>query len=138
MRGFNAAPTMPEKLISCASYLTMGLVGFIWLIILAFQRATVKEFLKYHILQSIFISIIIFIFKYILNVIFNIAASIPGVKVIVDLVAGILNFPVNLFVVQYPLFSLMITILVLYCAITSLMGKYSYFPWISDNIKQML
>lgn len=133
MRGFYEPVTMADKIISCASYLTGGLVGLIWLIVLAFQRATMKEFLKFHVMQSIFISIILVIFRMVLNAIFNVVANIPGANVIVEIFAGILSFPVF----GLPLFSLVVTLIMLYCAITSLMGKYSYIPWVSDNIRQM-
>ena len=50
-------PYFMEKLVSALSYLTMGFVGFIYLVIVILTKKNLKPFLKYHIFQSIFISI---------------------------------------------------------------------------------
>ena len=51
----DAAPI--ERIIAPLSYITMGMVGFIWLIIGLFTKARLKPFLQYHIFQSIFIAL---------------------------------------------------------------------------------
>ena len=51
------SPYFIERIIAALTYLTMGMVGFIWLIIGLFTKARLKPFLQYHIFQSIFISL---------------------------------------------------------------------------------
>lgn len=129
------SPSVPDRLISGASYLTMGIVGFIWLIIISLQKSYVKPFLKYHILQSIFLSIIMYVFTLLLNVIYRVARNIPGINDIVELIVAFIMGPI---VANMSVLNIILGIIVIYFAITSIMGKYSYFPWISDNIRQML
>lgn len=119
-----------EKILSTASYLTAGGVGFVWLIIAAFMRKQVTPFLMYHIMQSIFISILFYLLTVLGNLLLVIIYKIP----IINLIPVILNAPLaicfNLSILQ-----IFTTTIILYLAITSGMGYYSYLPWISDIIK---
>ena len=45
-------PYMIERLVAGFSYLTMGMAGFIWLIISLFTKAALKPFLQYHMLNK--------------------------------------------------------------------------------------
>ena len=40
---------MIERVVASLSYLTMGMAGFIWLIVSLFTNARLKPFLQYHI-----------------------------------------------------------------------------------------
>lgn len=132
---FNDNPTVVDRIICLLSYLTMGLVGFIWLIIISVQKAYFKPFLKYHILQSIFISVLIYIFGIVAQILLGMITLVPIVGQLIT--TGHAFLTLGIFG-GYSAINLMIGLLVLYLAIGALMGKYSYFPWISDNIKQML
>ena len=46
-------PFLIEKIVAALSYLTMGMAGFIWLLISLFTKVRLKSFLQYHIFQSI-------------------------------------------------------------------------------------
>ncbi len=122
-------PYFIERLISAASYLTAGLAGFVWWIIAALTKKNVRPFLMYHIMQSIFVSFAFVIFYHLASLVSVILFKIPILKHIPDL---IFTFPIFLGLPLYQLFS---TVIVLYLAITSAMGLYSYLPWISDIIK---
>ena len=50
-----------ERLLSAATYLTAGGVGFVWLIVTALCKKRVTQFALYHIMQSIFISILFYL-----------------------------------------------------------------------------
>ena len=52
-----------EKIISVLSYITMGIVGLIWIIIAHFYKKSLKYFLMYNITQSMVIAIILAILK---------------------------------------------------------------------------
>ena len=129
MRTFNK-PYPIERLIAALTYLTAGGAGFIWLIIAAVTRKQVTPFLMYHILQSIFISILFFLISVFGNFLLVIIYKIP----IINLIPVILNAPLA-FANQLSIIQLFTTTIILYLAITSAMGYYSYLPWVSDIIK---
>lgn len=126
-------PLLLEKIIACLSYLTSSMVGFLWLLLALFMKQNLKPFLKYHIFQSIFIAIGFFLLSAILNMLVSILSVIPFVKII------LINISYWLGVSLIPHFPSIIDLfvygIVFYLAITSLMGKYSYLPWVSDIIE---
>lgn len=121
-------PYAIERLLSAASYLTAGFVGFIWLIIAALLKKQVRPFLMYHIMQSIFISIAFFLVSQLAGLVYVILYKIP----VINAIPYLLNMPM---VAGLSLIQLFTTTIILYLAITSGMGLYSYLPWISDIIK---
>ena len=118
-----------ERIISAASYLTAGGIGFVWLIIAAILRKRVTPFLMYHILQSIFLSILYFLLVTFAELIFVILYRIPFINAIPYFINVSLPFLFNLSVLQA-----LTTLVILYLAITSGIGMYSYLPWVSDII----
>ncbi len=118
-----------ERIISAASYLTAGGAGFVWLIIAAVLRKRVTPFLMYHILQSIFLSILYFLVATFAELIYVILYRIPLINAIPYIINMPLSFLFNLSVIQT-----ITTAIILYLAITSAMGLYSYLPWVSDII----
>ena len=119
-----------ERILSAATYMTAGGVGFVWLIIAAFLRKRVTTFLMYHIMQSIFLSILYFLVSILGNLVFIILYKIPFINAIPYLINMPLPFLFNLSIVQT-----FTTTILLYLAISSGMGYYSYLPWVSDIIK---
>lgn len=126
-------PEPIEKIISSLSYLTMGLVGFIWLIIGLFTQARLKPFLQYHIFQSIFISLGFTVISIFIGWLSNILSIIPFINKIVAQVSFLLNMP---FLFEYSILQIIIYGFIIFLAVTSFMGKYSYIPWVSDIIDQ--
>ena len=124
-------PYAIERILSAATYLTAGGVGFVWLIIAAFLKKHVTPFLMYHILQSIFLSILFFLVSILGELLFVILYRIPLVNAIPYLLAMPVPFLFNLSIVQA-----FTTLVILYLAITSFMGYYSYIPWVSDIINR--
>ena len=120
-----------ERIISALTYLTAGGVGFVWLIIAAVLRKNVTQFLLYHIFQSIFLSIAYFLLAEFAKLIYIILYKIP----IINAIPYLINMPIpifhNLSVIQTAA-----TGIILYLAVTSFMGLYSYIPWVSDIIGQ--
>lgn len=119
-----------EKILSAASYMTAGGVGFVWLIIAAFMRKQVTPFLMYHIMQSIFLSILFFLLSILGQLIFVILYKIPFINAIPYLI----NMPIPLFW-GLSIVQLITSTIILYLAITAGLGYYSYIPWVSDIIK---
>ena len=126
-------PYMIEKIIAALTYLTMGMVGFIWLIVGLFPKARLKPFLQYHIFQSIFISLAFAVLSTLISWISNLLSFIPIINRIVAQITFLLNMPL---IFDYSLLQSVIYIFIIYLAVTAFIGKYSYIPWVSDIIDQ--
>lgn len=126
-------PYLIERIIASLSYMTMGMVGFIWLIIGLFTKASLKPFLKYHIFQSIFISLGFAVLSIFVGWISNILSFIPFINKLVAQINFLLNMPL---IFDYSILQTVIYVFLIYLAITSFVGKFSYIPWISDIIDQ--
>lgn len=126
-------PYMIERIIAALTYLTMGMVGFIWLIIGLFTKARLKPFLQYHIFQSIFISLAFAVLSILVSWLSNILSFIPLINRIVAQITFLLNMPL---IFDYSLLQSVIYLSLIYLAVTAFIGKFSYIPWVSDIIDQ--
>lgn len=126
-------PYLIERLVAAFSYLTMGMVGFVWLIIGLFTKASLKPFLKYHIFQSIFLSLGFAILSMFVGFVSNILSIVPIINKLVAQINFLLNMPL---IFDYSLLQTVIYSFIIYLAVTSFIGKYSYIPWVSDVIGQ--
>ena len=124
-------PYLIERIIASLSYMTMGMVGFIWLIIGLFTKASLKPFLKYHIFQSIFISLGFAVLSKFVGWVSNILSFIPLINKLVAQINFLLNMPL---IFDYSILQTVIYVFLIYLAVTSFAGKFSYIPWISDII----
>ena len=121
-----------EKLVSALSYLTMGFVGFIYLVIVILTKKNLKPFLKYHIFQSIFISIGYYLLTIFIGLVCNILLFIPLINKITTM---ILYYTTINIIFGCSIIGLFVYAVLFYLVITSFQGKYSYIPWVSDIIK---
>ena len=132
----NGYPTSFEKLICGFSYLSMGFVGFIWLIIsYVTGHGSPKNFVRFHIFQSIFISVIVYLFKIVAGILLAFITIIPFIGNLVQAVV--------FYTAQYPLifsFSILqfaLIALIVYLAVFSFLGKDAEVPWVSENIRKI-
>ena len=126
-------PYMIERIVVALSYLTMGFIGFIWLILGLITRSQLRPFTQYHVWQSIFISILYFLLSMLCGFVMDILKIIPFINKLVAQIYFWLNAPI---IGHYSLIQFVIYVLIIYLAVTSFMGKYSRVPWISDIIDQ--
>lgn len=124
-----------ERGIAAASYITFGTVGFIWLLIAFFTKTNLKNYLRYHTFQSIFISIFYFIVSNLLGLVMQILSIIPFVNHISSRIYFWLNMPV---IFGFSIINAIIYIIILYLVLSCIQGRYSYLPWISDVINANL
>lgn len=124
---------LTERIIAVATYLTMGFVGFVWLIIVLIRRSQLTRFLQYHIFQSIFISLAYVLLCYILGFTMNILSFVPFINVLVAQIALFLNAPL---IFSFSIIQTAIYLLLFYLAGGSVAGKFTRIPWISDIIAQ--
>ena len=123
-----------DKFVAITSYYTFGLTGLIWIIAsyVVFKKP-LTPFCSYHIYQSIFISVLLAVFSMLLDIIFQLTVKIPFIGDFIGLF--------NLYVFRMPifhtfsLFNLIIFSIITYLSLGALLGKLSYFPFISDVIK---
>lgn len=127
------SPYLIERIVVSLSYLTMGFIGFIWLILGAFTKSQSSSFVKYHIFQSIFISILLFILNVLLGIINDVLSVIPIIKVFTQQIYYLFNAPMFL---NYSLIQVLMYLFIAYLMITSALGVYTYVPFVSDIISQ--
>ena len=126
-------PPLLDRVISALSYLTMGFVGFVWLIICMFTKNPLRPFVQYHIFQSIFISIAYFLLSMICGFLMTILSYVPLINKLVAALTFLLNSPL---LGNYSFIQLIIYTIVIFMTVTSFMGLYGRLPWISDIIDQ--
>lgn len=126
--------TLWDRIVSITSYYTLGLTGLIWLIAsyVIFKKPA-SPFCSYHIYQSIFIAVILAVFGMLFNIIFSFTAGFPFVGQFIRLL--------NLYIFKLPVFytftlyHFVVFVVLTYLSLGALLGKYSYFPFISDVIR---
>lgn len=127
------SPYLIERIVVSLSYLTMGFIGFIWLILGAFTKSQSSSFVKYHIFQSIFLSILLFILNVLLGIINDVLSVIPIIKVFTQQIYYLFNAPLFM---NYSLIQMVMYLFIAYLMITSALGVYTYVPFVSDIISQ--
>ena len=133
MRFGERTPYLIERIVVSLSYLTMGFIGFIWLILGAFTKSQSSDFVRYHIFQSIFISILLFILNVLLGIINDVLSVIPFVKVLTQQIYYLFNAPMFM---NYSIIQMAMYLFIAYLMITSALGVYTYVPFVSDIISQ--
>lgn len=123
-----------ERIISAASYLTAGMAGFLWMILAAILKKSIKPFLMFHILQSIFISIAYFLFIELYKLVFIVLVKIPLLNSIFLFFNGLVFNPLPI-LWGMSLMQVFTSLVILYLTVTSFIGQYSYIPYVSDIIK---
>lgn len=120
-----------ERLIAALTYVTMGMAGFVWLIICAVTKSSLRPFLKYHIFQSFFLVMAAFLINVFVGFIVSILGVIPYINMLVYKLLFFFTAPM---VFGYSIVNFGILVVMAYLVITSIQGKYSYVPWISNII----
>lgn len=128
-------PDIKEKIGGGVAYLTFGIWGLIWLLLSRRTYFEQKDFVRFHCFQSIFIGILYMFIPQGLAILFSLITQftgfIPGVSLITStlhVLHGILQS-----IIHYGGL-----VLIIYCVIFSLYGKYTNIPWISQMINRML
>ncbi|MCD8378198.1 MAG: hypothetical protein LUB59_05365 [Candidatus Gastranaerophilales bacterium] len=133
-REYNTVPTLFERLIVVFNYITFGLVGFVWLILVALRHAKLTPFMQYHIFQTFFLVMLYWLFSVFVSLIVQILNFIPLVNILVLKILFYLNTP---FIFEhYSIVTGTIMLVLIYLCLTALQGQYSYVLWVSDIIKK--
>ena len=134
-RNKQTKPYVIERIVSALTYPTTGIIGVIWLILGWITKSYPRKFTQYHIYQSIFLSLAFVILDYLVRIIANMFAYVPIINRIIAQLLYWFNMPV---LFEYSIIQIFIYSLLIYLTVTAFLGKYSYIPFVSDNIKQLL
>lgn len=125
--------TLFERTVALLNYVTFGLVGFVYLILVAFKKVRLTPFLQYHIFQTFFLVILYWLLTVIISLLVQILSLIPFLNVLVLKLLFYFNAPV--FFNKYSIISGSMQLLLFYLCVTSFMGAFSFVPWVSNIIK---
>ena len=127
----------PDKIFSGLSYLTSGMVGFIWLIVVHLQGKSLSPFARYNIFQSNLLTILILLACILLNSLSSVVKIIPFFgNLVMNIVYYLVQYPLPLTGGQ-SLVGLALIILYGYLAFFAFTGRCGRVPWVSDMVKQM-
>ena len=130
---------MSERVVGSLSYLTSGIVGLIWLIIGVVTKKNMKQFLQYHIFQSIFLMLTFYIIANLLALVMNILSYIPFLNKIVSGINFVFNVPfISFAFIHLSIINIFILLFLVYLVIGTMLGKYVKVPWVSDIIRANL
>ncbi|OGI04214.1 MAG: hypothetical protein A2Y25_08915 [Candidatus Melainabacteria bacterium GWF2_37_15] len=126
---------MKDRIISSLSYLTSGLVGFIWLIVSHIRHDRLSAFTRFHIFQSIFIFILIYVVGLVLNILLAIVKIMPIIgPLTVNIAYFLKDFPL---ILGFSIINFAIVALSVYLAFSAFMGRYGEVPGVSDTVRKM-
>lgn len=128
-------PDKKERIGTAVSYLTLGVGGFIWLLISRRNYYDQKDFIRFHCFQSIFIGLLYSFIPEGISILFSLISQIlgflPGTSFVVNFLHTIHGFLQS--GIKFTSLAL-----ILYCVIFCLYGKYTNIPYVSQMINRML
>lgn len=125
-----------DKLISCLSYLTMGMFGLIWMIYANLAHKRMEYFLYFNICQAIFISLLLVVISVVYNILIQLLIALPFV--------GNLAEKFNIFFNGTPIYhtytlsGFIVVCLLVYLCVCSIFAKLPFIPFVSKIIKENL
>lgn len=131
-----------DRLFSVITYLTMGTFGFVWMIICHLRGTRISNYLRFNILQSIFISISLYlldiIFRFFIEIVLfivKIIAIIPLIgSFLAVLINSIISFTMNFGIFNYSIPQIIYIVYMFYVVFMSLTGRYPELPYVSNNL----
>jgi uncharacterized membrane protein len=127
----DSAPSAADRVVSGLCYLTMGLVGLLYIIISGSRGQ--GQFFRFHFLQSIILGIISLLLSWSSNLFVMFLTSIAGLlgADFASQVGGWVVFAVGI-VAKAGL------LLIVYGTIWAFLGKYAEIPFISNIVRQQM
>ena len=121
-----------DRIISAISYLTAGWGGMIIFVIMYIRKKTPSRFLQFNVFQSIFISLLFFVISGSLEIIVKILSYIPFINYLTAQILFLFNRP---FIGSYSLVQAILSGMLIYLTVFSVLGKYPKIPGISKIIE---
>ena len=126
-------PSISDRIVSALSYFTCGIFSIVWIIFANVAGKPIGQYLSFNLYQAIFISVALAVISLIYSIAINLLSVVPFV--------GRLAKSFDLFFNQTPIYftytisGLIVSVLICYLAVFSLLGKKPYIPIVSDIIK---
>lgn len=128
-----------EKVLSVLSYLTFGIVGFLWIFLANIKKKKIKYFLSYHIYQSIFIAVLLTLINYLFSTLFFICSKIPFIGIVSATINYYLSVKIiSIFGFQSTLVYLAVMFLKIYLIVGVIMGRYLYIPFVTKTMNYFM
>ncbi len=128
-------PYVIERIVSGLTYPTMGLAGFVWLLIGQLTKSAPTRFTSYHCYLSIFLSLGYVICNYIFWWLYEVITHVPFINTPVAQLVFLFNAPI---LYGYSIMQIFLYSVIIYMTVTAFLGMYSYLPWFSDIIKSIV
>lgn len=139
MRGINTKSrfskniSLIDRLIASSSYLSMGLIGFIWLILCYVRKTTPKPYIRFNCYQSILFSLVVYLGATIAQILAAFLAFIPILgQFFTYIIFYIFQFQIFL---AYSIAQWIFMGIVFYLAASAFIGKNPELPWLSKQVK---
>ena len=121
-----------DRFVASLSYLTFGIFSIIWLVFVNIVKKPVSKFLAFNLYQAIFLSVILAVISMLYSIAYSFLAAVPVIREIVkDFDIAMHNTPIYY---GTTLSGFLISLLILYLIIMSLLGKKPFIPLVSDVI----
>ncbi len=123
-----------ERLLAAGSYLTLGLVGFVWILINHFViKSEPSRFLNCNLFQSFMISIIFAVLSMAYKIFIGLLIAIPFL--------GKLFYMLHVFIFMTPIFhtltlaNFVVFVVLVYLSVFALLGTLPFIPYITKIVK---
>ena len=122
-----------DRIVSAITYFTFGIFGIIWLVFVVVAKKPMTKFATFNIFQSCLISVLLALIGLAFDLILKISHVIPFLGNIISSIDIFINRTPIYF--GYSISGLIITILIGYLIIFSLIGKKPFVPFVSSIIE---
>ena len=119
-----------ERVLASLCYLTLGWAAIILLIAQALFKLQPTKFVSYHIFQSVFIFFAYYVVSQLLGLVMIVISPIP----VINNIPLLFNSSVSM-LGGMSIIEALVSIVLFYLVITSLLGKYSFLPWVSNIVR---
>lgn len=133
-----------EKILSVLSYMTMGMIGLLWIILAYYLKRKLKYFLMYNITQSMLISVLLAVINISFAILGAIIAKIKFLDFIIALLNLILTYKIITFYIpfggemSFSIFQLFVTLTVFYIIAGVCLGRIFYVPFLSKLMNKVM
>ena len=154
---FRGNPTLLNKLAVAGVYLILGytitafspsaifsiyfILGLLYFLLIHRQRASIKYFVRYHMIQAFFLNVSLSMMLWLLTATVSFLSAFPGLNILGNFITQYL-FQYPVFMSQNPdaFFPSVINVLLLCVAMAmafyGLIGKFTEVPYISDAVRR--
>ena len=128
--------SLVDRVVSALTYCTFGIFGLIWCLFAWATKKSINSFVMFNIFQSVFLSVLLAVITYAYSILLRLALVIP-------FVGGIFK-SFDLFFNHTPIYfgmalsGFIISALVLYSIVFSLLGQKPFIPFISPIVQSNL